>query len=128
MSPTSFLAEFFGLYMLIIGSCFAFNRHSFIEAVSEISRHKGLVLLSGMIATMLGLFLVLSYNIWDQGLLPLLVTLFIWAILIKGVMLLLMPQRTIAWWTRMSKMRKYWYVYAIACMVLGFFFLYAGLA
>jgi len=128
MSPTSFLAEFFGFYLLIVGCCFAFNRESFISGVLEVAAHKGLVLLSGMIATMFGLLLVLSYNMWNQGLLPLLITLFIWAILIKGVMLLLMPQRTIAWWTRISKLRMYWYAYAIACVVLGLFFVYAGLA
>lgn len=50
-----------------------------------------LLFIAGLLGTTAGLAIVLTHNVWSGGTLPILVTLFGWAALIKGALLLVLP-------------------------------------
>lgn len=123
---TSFFGQLFGFYMIIIGCSFLFNKDSFIDSIVEISKHRGMLLVTGLFTTLVGLFFVLSHNVWDHGSFALIVTLFAWAVFLKGLSIVFLPQRTVALWTKWSDMKHLWYVYGFMTLVLGLYFVYGG--
>jgi hypothetical protein len=53
-----------------------------------------LLFIAGLMGVTAGLAIVLAHNVWSGGALPILVTLFGWASLIKGILLLVLSPET----------------------------------
>jgi uncharacterized membrane protein len=121
MSLTFFLAEIFGWYLLLIGALFLFKRREFVEAATEMSKSKAMLLIVGLMATLCGLMVVLSYVGWGAGAIPTLITILGWAVLLKGLAIIFLPQQVVNAWTRWSHMEKLAYVYAAVTIILGLF-------
>jgi hypothetical protein len=79
------------VYCLIVGLTMMANRQTMVAAVNALIRSPPLVLLAGVFAVAVGLRLVIGYNVWAGGALPIVVTLVGWASLIKGCMPLALP-------------------------------------
>ena len=89
MSPlTIFLSRLIGLFAVLVSLSLLMARKSGVEAVDALIHDRPLVLTIGMIVLLGGLAMVLSHNIWSGGALPVVVTLFGWIILIRGVLIL----------------------------------------
>ncbi len=121
MPLTFFLAQVFGWYLLIIGALFLFKRREFVEAVAEMARSKATLLLAGLFGTLGGLLVVLSHEVWGAGAIPTLVTLFGWAILLKGLAIIFLPQQVVNAWTRWSNLERFAYLYAAVTIILGLY-------
>ena len=121
MSLTFFLAEVFGWYLLLIGALFLFKRREFVEAATEMAKSKAMLLLAGLIATLCGLMVVLSYVGWGAGAVPTLITILGWAVLLKGLAIIFLPQQVISLWTRWSNLEKLAYLYAAVTIIVGLF-------
>ena len=90
MNKTVFLARLIGLYCLLAALVMLAQRDTWIAAVSALVHDPALMLLLGVVVVAAGLALVLAHNVWSGGALPIIVTLFGWASLIKGALLLLL--------------------------------------
>ena len=77
------------------------------------------MLFSGMVATAAGLAIVLGHNVWTDGALAVVVTLFGWAALLKGVSLLLIPPEQMAAAYKGLGFERFFYVWMIAVLVIG---------
>jgi len=126
MDLTYFLAQLFGYYLIIVGILFLFRAKAFGRAMGELAKSEGMLVFAGLGATLGGFAIVLSHNIWDAGHLALLVTLFGWAVLLKGLGLLFVPEKTIAMWTRWSSLERYGYVYGAVTLLIGLYLLHGG--
>jgi len=62
--------------------------------MKSIIEDRALLFLSGLMGVTGGLAIVLSHNVWSGGVLPIMVTLFGWASLIKGMALLVLSPET----------------------------------
>ncbi len=62
-----------------------------VEIVKAIVQDRPLLFIAGLMGVTAGLAIVLAHTVWSGGALPMLVTLFGWAALIKGMLLLLLP-------------------------------------
>jgi uncharacterized membrane protein len=111
----------FGFYLLLIGALFLFKRKEFVEAATEMSKSKAMLLVVGLVATLCGLMVVLSYVGWGAGLIPTLITLLGWAVLLKGLAIIFLPQQVVNAWTRWSHLDKLAYVYAAVTIIVGLF-------
>ncbi len=127
MATTAFLAELFGWYLIVIGCSFAFNRDSFVGGIVEMAQSRAMLLLAGLFASLGGLMLVISHNVWSGDALTIVVTLFGWAVLLKGLSILFLPQKIVALWTKTSNLKRMWYVYAVITFALGLYLVYAGM-
>ena len=90
MELSLFLAKVIGLYLLIIGLGMLINRKEFEPLIRQVVKDKLLIFLSGTMALLLGLLVVLSHNVWTpdwRGL----ITLLGWLTLLKGLMRVLLP-------------------------------------
>lgn len=90
MDLSIFLAKVIGLYLLVIGLGTLINRKEFEPLIRQAMKDKLLILMSGMMALLLGLLVVMSHNVWTpdwRGL----ITLLGWLALLKGLFRVLLP-------------------------------------
>ena len=128
MPLTFFLAQVYGLGSLILGVSILFQKRIFLEVVDDIVKNRAHMYAVGVLTTFLGLLAVLSHNIWNAGTLPLLVTLFGWAVLLKGVNALFASHTTMAKWVKVLKLSELYWLYAGIIIVIGAYFTIAGFA
>ncbi len=65
-----------------------------VEIMKAIIQDRPLLFLFGLIGVTAGLAIILAHNVWSGGVLPIVVTLFGWASLIKGMLLLVLSPET----------------------------------
>ena len=89
MDISIFLAQVFGLYFILAGLAMLF-RPSAIQELFVMMSDRSNTLLTGFIALLIGIPLVLLHNIWD-GSWRVLITTLVWATLFKGLVRIFLP-------------------------------------
>ncbi|HUD02650.1 MAG TPA: hypothetical protein VMR46_01340 [Candidatus Paceibacterota bacterium] len=125
MPLTYFLAELIGLYCIVIGAVMLFRKPVFVAVIDGYYHNEETIFLPGLLATFLGLMLVLSHNYWGAGLLALVVTFVGWAALGKGLWLLFFPGSAVRA-IKMFKVKEMAWLYGIVIIVVGAYLAYAG--
>jgi hypothetical protein len=94
VARTAFLGKLLGLYLMAIAVTMMAHSQATVEVMKSIVQDRPLLFLCGLVGVTAGLAIVLAHNVWSGGVLPILVTLFGWASLIKGMALLLLSPET----------------------------------
>ncbi|CAM1349293.1 MULTISPECIES: hypothetical protein [Tenacibaculum] len=94
MDISVFLLKFWGWYCIIFFFILSFNPKRVKQIVDNLQDARFLIILS-LFAILIGLLNVLAHNIWEANI-KLLVTLFGWLALIKGIILFTFPKQTIS--------------------------------
>lgn len=123
---TIFLAKLLGLYCVIVAVTMMVNRRTMIDAAHALIRSPPSVLLAGVIAIGVGLGLVIGHNVWSGGALPIVVTIVGWVSLIKGVVLLALPQGQMAKLYELLRYERFYLAYAGVTLVLGLYLTFAA--
>ena len=89
MEVTLFFAKFWGVFMIAFPLAFLI-RGQHIKSMLHAIKDDSMVVVFVMFALTLGLFTVLSHNVWGTGL-ELVVTIIGWLALIKGLVYLFFP-------------------------------------
>ena len=123
MEIVNFLAQFWGVSLAIIGLAFLLNPKHIQKCLGFIE-NEAVIVLSGIVGTMLGVLLVLTYSVWGwnwQGL----VTLLGWAVLIKGLIRLFFPTFILEMLAKYKQ--KTWLPYLFLGMIIvGCYLVYFG--
>jgi hypothetical protein len=120
MSPTTaFLGKLVGLYLVAISIAMLTGRRRTLATLDEMARSGPWMLFAGMVATMAGLAIVLTHNLWSGGALAVAVTLTGWAGLLKGISLLVVPPETMAKAYKATGFERFFYPWLGAALVLG---------
>ena len=77
------------------------------------------MLFSGMVATSAGLAIVIGHNVWTGSALAVVVTLFGWGALLKGISLLLVPPERMAAAYKGLGFERYFYAWMGGVLALG---------
>ncbi|OGZ69787.1 MAG: hypothetical protein A3F47_02015 [Candidatus Staskawiczbacteria bacterium RIFCSPHIGHO2_12_FULL_38_11] len=89
MEIVNFLAVLWGISFIIISLAFLI-RQRYIEFFFSLMEDEKNLLLFGLINVMLGIALVLSYNVWDSSW-RVIITVLAWLVTIRGIALLFLP-------------------------------------
>lgn len=90
MDTTTFLAAIWGPVMIAVGLGFFFSKKYYVTIYRDLEKEFFAVLFFGMFAMAAGIAHILAHNVWDT--LPqIVVTLFGWGLLIKGVICVTFP-------------------------------------
>ena len=120
MSPTTvFLGRLLGLYLIAIAVAMLASRRRALATLDEMARSGPWMLFSGMVAMAAGLAIVLGHNVWTGGALAVVVTLFGWAALLKGVSLLLVPPEQMAAVYKGLGFERLFYVWMGVVLAIG---------
>jgi hypothetical protein len=77
------IAKFFGLYFLSVGLAFLLNPKRLGEIYQIMQKNEAVAFLGGIIALVIGAFVVSIHNVWVMGW-PVVITILGWWSLIKG--------------------------------------------
>ena len=119
-----FLAQVWGLYLLVMGIGILINAKAYKRAAEEIVKSPAMMLFSGAMALMLGIVLIVAHTvlIFDWRLL---VTLLGWLTLYKGVMRIIFPESSVRILKKMLTIQAL-RITSIASIVLGLFLSFIG--
>ena len=95
MDISLFLGKFWGWYLIIFFVILTFNPIRIKQIFTDLKDEKFLIL-SSLLATIVGLLNVLLHNIWSPSW-TILITLIGWTSLFIGVALFIIPKATVSW-------------------------------
>lgn len=120
-----YLARVFGLYLLVVGIAVMSNPKHIMGAVFAMPKERFAQLTAGIVAFLIGCFLINIQNDWSS--LPAaLLSLICWLIALKGAAYLLVPEATMMKWVKMFSERSWYMADAIIAMVAGVYLLAVG--
>lgn len=124
MDTSQFLAQFFGLYLLLIAIPLLGNPTHFFERYQACFEHEAVQLFSGFFHLMLGLVYILLHNLWVNDW-RIVITIMGWLVLLEGISIVYFPVQT------KNIFRKYAreippYLWGTVCLSLGGFLIYKG--
>jgi putative exporter of polyketide antibiotics len=126
-APTAFLSRLIGIYCILIALPMGANKSAFVDMVAALVHSAAVLYLFGLILVAAGLALVLTHNVWSGRAPAIIVTLFGWLTLAKGLLFLfqLPPVAAgIAIWGPVYE--QYFYVEVAIVLALGVYLTYAG--
>jgi len=95
MDISFFLAQVFGLYFVLAGVAILVRPTATIELMQLIA-NRNATFISGFMALLVGVPLVLLHNVWD-GSWRVVITLLVWLTLLKGVVRIFVPDMVASW-------------------------------
>jgi len=101
METSLFLARIMGLYLVIAFVAVLINKKMISGLIKDTAKDTALIMFGGATALIIGLLVVLTHNVWTVGWVGL-ITLLGWICLVKGALMLLMPQKAPSLSVKMS--------------------------
>jgi len=95
METSIFLFKFWGWYCITFFFILSINPKRIKQIIDDLKNEKFLILIS-LVAIIIGLLNVLFHNIWESNS-KIIITLFGWSALLKGIMLFAYPKIAIRW-------------------------------
>jgi hypothetical protein len=122
MTLTAYIAEFSASYIALAGILMLVRKQAMLELMPKITDNPALMYLLGSLRVIIGLAVVLARGAW-VGTLGTVLLVIGWLTLLRGLAMLLLPQRKLlAAFSRDTV----WYTSAAVALVLGIARTYAG--
>ena len=118
-ATTIFLGRLLGVYLVAISVGMLANRRRTPATLDEMARSGPWMLFSGMVATAVGLAVVLGHNVWSGGVLPVVVTVMGWAALLKGLVLLVVPAERMAEAYKGIGFERFFHAWMVVVLAIG---------
>ncbi|WP_173935099.1 hypothetical protein [Chelativorans sp. Marseille-P2723] len=118
-STTIFLGKLLGLYFIAVSLGMLVSRERTLLALDEMARNGPWMLFSGMVATAVGLSIILGHGVWSGGALAVAINLAGWGALIKGIALLAIPHQRMADAYQAMGLVRFFYGWMVIILALG---------
>ena len=125
MKPTSFLARFLGLF-LIIESLSMMAQKSLLDIINNLIQNHPLLFLVEILGVLGGLAMILGHTVWSGGLLPVIVTLTGWVALIRSIVLLFISPEAVFNFIRAIRFEQNYFLFSGISLLIGVYLSYAG--
>jgi hypothetical protein len=125
MELSILLAKVFGLVYLVLALGMLINRAHYRKVFDDMVANGAMTIYGGAMALAAGVFLVSFHNIWIGGW-EVIITLFAWAALIKGVLLLLAPKAMLSLTKMLTKNDSVFVLWGACALILGLVLCYFG--
>jgi hypothetical protein len=122
MDMTMLVAKVLGIYLVVSGLFLAFRGKALPHLLKDLFGHPALIYLTGILMIFLSSMYLIQYNIWD-GSWKTLITVVIWAVLLKGLLYIFAPH--VLNELAIKKSRSAFGVWGIVAVAVGLYlFLY----
>jgi len=118
MQTSLFIAKLLGPLLIVVGLGMLANGPAYRTIMNELLDSAPLVYLSGVLAFLGGLAIVLTHNVWVLDW-PLIITLTGWLGLLRGAVRIVLPQQSMAIAANLVARDEIFIGSAIAALVLG---------
>lgn len=117
--------QILGLTYLAIGLGMSVNRNFYKVMINKMIDNESVLFVTGLLVFVIGYFLVAYHNIWNGGW-TIVITIFGWLALIKGLMLVVIPKSSIKLYDSIKISEKQLGFYGAIVFVLGVILTYLG--
>jgi putative exporter of polyketide antibiotics len=128
MQLTHFLAQFLGLFCIIVAIVMLVRKQAMLGIVMSLIQNPPLLFLVEILGLITGLAMVLGHSVWSKGVLAFIVTLVGWVALIRSTVLLFLPPEAIGRFLKTIRYEQNYYVFAAITLILGLYLTFAGFA
>lgn len=118
MEITSFIAQFMGWFLAVIGGVMLLKRKTVERAIKDASKERGTMLVLGSIQVAVGILLLMVHSSWDT-LVDKAVSLLTWFLLIEGLFYMAAKERSIQGVLRFVHTESVYYSMSLAFVVVG---------
>ena len=125
MDVSKFLSKSIGIYLVLVSTVMLFNTDQFLHLVKDLLNNPPLMFITGFITLVLGILMVVGHQVWQWNW-RLMITLFAWLILLKGLSILIYPQYMDKLTIEFLKYKAYIHLIAGFDFTLGILFCYFG--
>lgn len=125
MDISLFLSKALGLYLVIISVGMLINACTIKPILGEMLKNPGLMFVTGVIAMIIGVLIVISHNIWVLDW-RVIITIMGWASLIKGTIRVIIPQYVDVLDKKWMLSDASYYTTSVLAFLLGVFLCYLG--
>jgi hypothetical protein len=117
-----YIARVMGPFLIILGIWFLFCQDFLTKLRISGEKAQGILYLGGVLNLLIGLLIIVAYNVWEMNIF-LVVTLLGWFAVLRGIYMLFMPANFLGWKKPGGFIFK---IYGMLPMVWGIFLLFAG--
>ena len=125
MELSIFLAKVFGLLFLLIGLGILLDKKYYNKIFKHFVRSPAHLFVTGFLSLIIGIAIVTYHNIWHGEWWVILITIFGWLGLLKGIFRLLMPRMVMDWIKSIMK-KNALMASAVFGLIFGVIFSYYG--
>jgi len=125
MENSILLAKIFGLYFIIVASGGLFNLKTYQKVMEDFCKNPALLYLGGIFALLFGLLVLAFHNAWVANW-TVIITVFGWGGLIKGVWLIAFPNTVVRFTRAYQKKTTLLTVHLVIALALGIFLAVKG--
>lgn len=127
MTPlTLYLAKLIGATMLVVSLWMATKKPLVLALAKRVIGDEVFTAYIGVLRTCLGLAMVLGHDVWSGGALPVIITLIGWLELLRGLLILFLPQDRLVAIFESMRLEKHYAAYAGGVFLVGVYLLIAG--
>lgn len=123
---TKVLARILGFWIVLAVIGLIVARQSWLLALNALFADPPLVWVTGVFTILVGLTIVVLHNRWSGGALPVVVTLYGWIALLKGLSLVWLPAgaQNAAW--QALQFDHFYIAYVVVALAIGAYLIYGG--
>jgi uncharacterized protein YjeT (DUF2065 family) len=110
--------QILGITYLVVGIGMLVNHDFYKKLITNFTENPPAIYLSGLVALLIGCLLVILHNNWTKDW-SVIITIFGWAALIKGIFLIIFPKVSIKLSNTFKEMKKLLRVWGIVVAVVG---------
>ncbi|MFH1404894.1 MAG: hypothetical protein ABIH21_02230 [Patescibacteria group bacterium] len=125
MDVSIFLAKLLGVYLIVVSIGMFVNFKAIKNAAVSMAQNSALILFGGAMTLIMGTMAVLFHNVW-VGDWRIVVTIFCWLVLIKGVLLFVFPGSIKFWIKMIDKNNSIMMVSSVVMLIVGLYLGYMG--
>lgn len=123
---TVFYARFLGVWVLLTVLSMLAEKDATVATMNAFFADPALMWITGVFTLGLGVAIVVSHNRWSGGAMPVLVTLYGWIALLKGLTFVCLPPATETALYQSLHFAQYYYAYFVISLALGGYLTYSG--
>ncbi len=121
---TRFLAKLLGLWLVLVAVGIIANRQATLGAVTALLADPALAWITGVFTLLLGLAIVLTHNRWSGGAAAVIVTLYGWVAVLKGLLFIWLPLPMETGFYQALHLDQFSVGYGIIALALGGYLVY----
>jgi len=125
MDISIFLAQALGIYLLIVSISMFLNPAQYKIMINEIANMPSMLFLSGIMALIIGILIVITHNVWVADW-RVIITLLGWLSLLKGIIRVMFPMFALRAMKKFMHNMSNYYVVAFIALLLGGYLSFFG--
>jgi hypothetical protein len=125
MGTSIFIAKILGPCLLVAGIGLLFNMEFYRNVMVDYAKNSFLIFFGGIIALIVGILILLFHNVWEMSW-PVIITIYGWGGLIKGIWLIVFPKTVPSVTQAYQKSKGLLAVHSIIILIFGGFLTYTA--